>query len=61
MPRRCMHCDNPPCANVCPFAAHTKTDEGAVVINPDLCFGGAKCRDVCPWGIPQQQAAWGCI
>lgn len=59
VPRRCMHCDNPPCANVCPFGAQTKTDEGAVVINPDLCFGGAKCRDVCPWGIPQRQAGVG--
>jgi Fe-S-cluster-containing dehydrogenase component len=59
VPRRCMHCDNPPCANVCPFGAQTKTDEGPVVINPDLCFGGAKCRDVCPWGIPQRQAGVG--
>lgn len=59
VPRRCMHCDNPPCANLCPFSAHTKTDEGAVVINPDLCVGGAKCRDVCPWGIPQRQAGVG--
>lgn len=59
VPRRCMHCDNPPCANLCPFAAHTKTAEGPVVIDPNLCFGGAKCRDVCPWGIPQRQAGVG--
>jgi formate dehydrogenase iron-sulfur subunit len=59
VPRRCMHCDNPPCANVCPFSAQTKTPEGPVVIDHDLCLGGAKCRDVCPWDIPQRQAGVG--
>lgn len=59
IPRRCMHCDNPPCANLCPFGAQYKTPEGPVVINSDLCLGGAKCRDVCPWGIPARQAGVG--
>jgi len=59
IPRRCMHCDNPPCANVCPFSVQHKTPEGPVVIDHDLCFGGAKCRDVCPWGIPARQAGVG--
>ncbi|MDN5364757.1 MAG: formate dehydrogenase iron-sulfur subunit [Eubacteriales bacterium] len=59
IPRRCMHCLNPPCANLCPFSAQEVTKEGAVVINPDLCFGGAKCREVCPWGIPARQAGVG--
>jgi formate dehydrogenase iron-sulfur subunit len=57
--RRCMHCDNPPCAHLCPFSAQEKTSEGPVLINTDLCFGGAKCRDVCPWQIPQRQAGVG--
>lgn len=59
IPRRCMHCTNPPCANLCPFSAMKSTPEGAVVINHDLCMGGAKCRDVCPWGIPARQAGVG--
>jgi Fe-S-cluster-containing dehydrogenase component len=59
IPRRCMHCDNPPCANLCPFGAQGKTPEGPVIINPNLCLGGAKCRDVCPWGIPARQAGVG--
>lgn len=59
VPRRCMHCDNPPCANLCPFSAQEKTAEGAVVIDPDACLGGAKCRTVCPWHIPQRQAGVG--
>jgi len=59
IPRRCMHCDNPACATICPFAANHKAENGAVLIDPDLCFGGAKCRDVCPWNIPQRQSGMG--
>lgn len=59
IPRRCMHCDNPPCSGLCPFGVIDNTPEGAVVIDTDMCFGGAKCRDVCPWGIPQRQAGVG--
>ncbi|MBN2569740.1 MAG: 4Fe-4S dicluster domain-containing protein [Deltaproteobacteria bacterium] len=59
IPRRCMHCDNPACATICPFAANHKYENGAVVIDYDLCFGGAKCRTVCPWQIPQRQSGVG--
>ncbi|MGQ9857130.1 MAG: 4Fe-4S dicluster domain-containing protein [Thermodesulfobacteriota bacterium] len=59
LPRRCMHCDNPPCANLCPFGALNKFEDGAVVINPGLCLGGAKCKAVCPWKIPQRQSGVG--
>lgn len=59
VPRRCMHCDNPACATICPFTANIKNKNGAVVIDQDICFGGAKCRDVCPWGIPQRQSGVG--
>jgi len=59
VPRRCMHCDNPPCANLCPFGALNKYGDGSVVINHDLCMGGAKCKAVCPWHIPQRQSGVG--
>lgn len=59
IPRRCMHCDNPACATLCPFSANHKHKNGAVVIDPDLCFGGAKCRTLCPWEIPQRQSGVG--
>lgn len=59
IPRRCLHCDNPPCANLCPFSVKKKQPNGAVVINENGCMGGAKCRDVCPWSIPQRQAGVG--
>lgn len=57
--RRCMHCDNPPCEKLCPFGVQHKTEEGAVLIDQNYCMGGAKCRDVCPWNIPQRQAGVG--
>ena len=59
VPRRCMHCDNPPCAHLCPFGALNKYSDGSVVINHDLCMGGTKCKAVCPWHIPQRQSGVG--
>jgi len=59
VPRRCMHCDNPACATICPFSANHKYKNGAVVIDQELCFGGAKCKIVCPWEIPQRQSGVG--
>jgi formate dehydrogenase iron-sulfur subunit len=59
VPRRCMHCDNPACATICPFSANHKMENGAVVIDQNLCLGGAKCKTVCPWEIPQRQSGVG--
>ncbi|GAB6097261.1 hypothetical protein JCM14469_35150 [Desulfatiferula olefinivorans] len=59
LPRRCMHCVNPPCAKLCPWGAAYQTEQGIAIIDSDLCLGGAKCRDVCPWDIPQRQTGVG--
>lgn len=59
IPRRCMHCQNPPCANMCPFGAASKQENGLTRIYDQLCMGGAKCRAVCPWHIPQRQSGVG--
>lgn len=59
IPRRCMHCQNPPCAGLCPWGAATREADGAVLIDPAICLGGAKCRTVCPWRIPQRQSGVG--
>ncbi len=59
IPRRCMHCQNPPCANLCPWGAARKQDNGIVRIDSDICLGGAKCKTVCPWKIPQRQTGVG--
>jgi formate dehydrogenase iron-sulfur subunit len=59
IPRRCLHCQNPPCANLCPWGSASKAENGIVRIDAGTCLGGAKCRDVCPWSIPQRQTGVG--
>jgi formate dehydrogenase iron-sulfur subunit len=58
-PKRCMHCQNPPCADLCPWGAARKLENGITVIHPDICLGGKKCQVVCPWDIPQRQTGVG--
>jgi len=59
IPRRCMHCENPPCVKLCPWGAARQFDNGISKLDADLCMGGAKCRTVCPWKIPQRQTGVG--
>ncbi len=49
---QCNHCLEPACASACPIHAYTKTPEGAVIYNPDLCFGCRYCVVACPFNIP---------
>jgi Fe-S-cluster-containing dehydrogenase component len=59
IPRRCMHCTNPPCVKLCPWGSAKQLENGISRIDPDLCLGGAKCKEVCPWEIPQRQTGTG--
>ncbi len=59
IPRRCMHCQNPPCADLCPWGAARKLENGIAVIDSGICLGGQKCKDVCPWSIPERQTGVG--
>jgi Fe-S-cluster-containing dehydrogenase component len=59
IPRRCLHCQNPPCANLCPWGAASKDRRGIVSINDEICLGGSKCKSVCPWHIPERQTGVG--
>ncbi len=49
---QCMHCNEPACATACPIHAYSKTPEGAVMYDPDKCFGCRYCMVACPFGIP---------
>ena len=42
----------PACATACPIHAYTKTPEGAVIYNENLCFGCRYCVIACPFNIP---------
>lgn len=50
----CNHCDDPVCLKGCPTKAYTKhTEYGAVLQDPDTCFGCGYCTWVCPYNAPQ--------
>jgi formate dehydrogenase iron-sulfur subunit len=59
VPRRCMHCTNPPCVKLCPWGSARQLDNGISRIDADLCMGGSKCKAVCPWKIPERQTGVG--
>jgi len=46
----CRHCDDPPCAEVCPEKAISKREDGIVVIDYDKCTGCQACIEACPYG-----------
>lgn len=54
----CFHCQDPPCARVCPEQAITRREgDGIVVVDPERCAGASrcpkKCLKACPWNAPQ--------
>jgi len=49
---QCNHCNEPSCASACLVNAYTKTPEGAVLWNKDLCLGCRMCMLACPFYIP---------
>jgi formate dehydrogenase iron-sulfur subunit len=53
----CRHCENAPCASVCPTQAIVKRPTGTVVIRENLCIGCQSCRDACPFDVPQYSKA----
>ncbi|MDE1187770.1 MAG: 4Fe-4S dicluster domain-containing protein [Pantoea sp.] len=48
-PQLCRHCEDAPCAGVCPVNAITRQD-GAVQLNANLCVSCKLCGIACPFG-----------
>ena len=63
VPVGCMHCDDPPCMDVCPSRATKKRGDGLVTIDYDICIGCAYCAVACPfqarWRVDKPNAAYG--
>ncbi|MFH1723740.1 MAG: sulfate respiration complex iron-sulfur protein HmcB [Elusimicrobiota bacterium] len=49
---QCNHCMEPACGSACFVSAFTKTPEGPVDYDPDLCVGCRYCMLSCPFYIP---------
>lgn len=56
MPIQCQHCEDAPCANVCPIGAITQK-ENSIIVNEETCIGCKSCLMACPFGaidlVPQ--------
>lgn len=46
---QCMHCNEPCCATVCLVHAFTKTPEGPILYDPEVCIGCRYCIMACPY------------
>ncbi len=51
MTRPCMHCDNAPCAKVCPVQATYRDEEGLMRQDYERCIGCRFCTVACPYGV----------
>ncbi len=49
---QCMHCDYPACVSACIVGAISKTENGSVVWDTDMCIGCRYCMVACPFQIP---------
>lgn len=49
---QCNHCLEPACLTACFVNAYTKTPEGAVIYNEEVCVGCRTCMIACPFSVP---------
>ncbi len=57
VPLHCQHCEDPPCASVCPQHAIQRPDpDGPVILDEELCVGCGSCVIACPFGMIRMSA-----
>ncbi len=47
----CQHCDDPPCAEICPEDAIEKRADGIVIMDHEKCSGCGACIEVCSYNV----------
>ena len=61
VPTQCMHCEDAPCAAVCPTHATYITDSGVVLVDEEKCIGCKYCMAACPYGARIVQEKTGVV
>jgi tetrathionate reductase subunit B len=61
VPGNCMHCEAPPCVQVCPTAASYQRADGLVLIDQDKCIGCRFCISACPYNARYYDDARGVV
>ncbi|MEG1830696.1 MAG: 4Fe-4S dicluster domain-containing protein [Raoultibacter sp.] len=51
VPMQCMHCEDAPCAAVCPTGATFINDDGVVGVDHGRCIGCKYCMAACPYQV----------
>jgi molybdopterin-containing oxidoreductase family iron-sulfur binding subunit len=49
LPMMCMHCEHPPCVDVCPTGASFRRADGIVLVDKHICIGCRYCMMACPY------------
>lgn len=61
VPLQCMHCEDAPCAQVCPTGAAHMGADGIVTVDQGRCIGCLYCMAACPYQVRVRNSQTGAV
>ena len=61
VPLQCMHCEDAPCAAVCPTGAAHMGPDGIVTVDQGRCIGCLYCMAACPYQVRVRNSETGAV
>ena len=58
---QCMHCEDAPCAAVCPTGAVHMGPDGIVTVDQGRCIGCLYCMAACPYQVRVRNSQTGAV